>query len=129
VEAHGNRYVNYLEGFLDSDPRVFYEGSDNGSFLYHQSNERDTLQFSNPMACLILREPPARPGWLRWFTSHRGVCLRHPYSILGIRAEEVVRRSMGEKDWGLDPISLPKSEGHGGLKLKLILKKESIEDS
>jgi len=118
--------VNDLEGLSDSNPRVFYEGSDSGAFLYQQTNERDTLQFSHPIACLILREPPVRPAWPRWFTSHMRVCLRYPYSILGMRAEEVVRRSMGEKDWGLGPIKFPtNSQSRGGIKMKLIFEGKS----
>jgi hypothetical protein len=118
--------VNEVVGPSGNDPRVFYEGSDNGAFLYQQTNERDTLQFSHPLACLVLKEPPLRPDWPSWFTSHLRVCLRYPYSILGITAETVVRQSMGS-DWGLGAISLP-SSGSGGdcdVKMKLIFESKN----
>jgi hypothetical protein len=80
-----------------------YKTADDGAIIYEQSEAGDRVRFVSPLHAIILseRKRPASGGTSAWFDARARAALRYPYSVLGIEAEDILRRCIVEQQWDL----------------------------
>lgn len=91
-----------------------YQAADDGAIIYEQSEAGDRVRFVSPLHAIILSERTrAAGGGPAWFDARARAALRFPYSVLGIEAEDILRRSMVEQQWDLTTQTVGSGGGDG----------------
>jgi hypothetical protein len=79
-----------------------YQAADEGSIRFHDNDMTPSITFTAPVLAAYMVQL-VRKVDLSWLTPHLRLALVFPYGVLGIEAEEVLRRCVAERLLGEDP--------------------------
>ena len=79
-----------------------YQAADDGSIYFHDDDTTPSITFTAPVLAAYMVQL-VRKVDLSWLTPHLRLALVFPYGVLGIEAEEVLRRCVAERLLGEDP--------------------------